>query len=221
MKDLKGIKGKYYIASLIEQGEHEHQDFKFSVSDSHKIAHSLSAFANNDGGRLLIGVKDNGVVAGVRNEEDIYVVEQAAEMHCVPPQEIRVTAFKVEGGLTVMRVEIDRSPSRPVMVREADGSMKAYFRVKDENICITPLMIRAWKESSNTDGVLVSVTPAGYRLLDMASSPKGVSVEEFMIDSHISKSMAEDLVVSLHSMGLLDFIYHDGLGFRLSASPTN
>ena len=30
MKDLKGIKGKYYIAKLIEEGEHEHQDFKFA-----------------------------------------------------------------------------------------------------------------------------------------------------------------------------------------------
>ncbi len=220
MKDLKGIKGKYYIASLIEEGEHEHQDFKFSVSDSHKIAHSLSAFANNDGGRLLIGVKDNGVVAGVRNEEDIYVVEQAAEMHCIPPQEIRVTAFKVEGGLTVMRVEIGRSPRRPVMVKEADGSLKAYFRVKDENICITPLMIRAWREASEADGVLVNINPAGHRLLDMASAPAGVALEEFMIDSHVSRSAAEDLVVSLYSMGLLDFIYHEGSGFRLSTIHT-
>lgn len=79
MKDLKGIKGKYYIARLIEEGEHEHQDFKFAISDARKIARSISAFANNSGGRLLVGVKDNGVVAGVRNEEDIFVVEQAAK----------------------------------------------------------------------------------------------------------------------------------------------
>ncbi|WP_301747923.1 helix-turn-helix domain-containing protein [uncultured Duncaniella sp.] len=68
MKDIRGIKGKFYIASLIEEGEYEHQDFKFAVSDARKIARSLSAFANNDGGRLLIGVKDNGAIAGVRNE---------------------------------------------------------------------------------------------------------------------------------------------------------
>ena len=44
MKDLKGIKGKYYIARLIEEGEHEHQDFKFAISDARKIARSISAF---------------------------------------------------------------------------------------------------------------------------------------------------------------------------------
>lgn len=107
MKDLKGIKGKYYIARLIEEGEHEHQDFKFAISDARKIARSISAFANRDGGRLLVGVKDNGVVAGVRNEEDIFVIEQAAEMYCRPPQEIRVTAFKAEEEKTVLRIEID------------------------------------------------------------------------------------------------------------------
>ena len=60
MKDLKAIKGKYFIHRLIQEGEHEHQDFKFQISDARKIARSISAFANNDGGRLLIGVREKG-----------------------------------------------------------------------------------------------------------------------------------------------------------------
>ena len=134
MKDLRSIKGKYYIQRLIEEGEHEHQDFKFAVNDARKIARSLSAFANNDGGRLLIGVKDNGNIAGIRNEEDIYVIEQAADMYCSPPQPLQVDVFTTEGGLKVVRVEIARAPRRPVMVREEKGVLKAYYRVKDENI---------------------------------------------------------------------------------------
>ena len=175
MKDIRGIKGKYYIASLIEEGEHEHQDFKFAVSDARKIARSLSAFANNDGGRLLIGVKDNGVIAGVRNEEDIYVVEQAAGMYCVPPQEIHVTAFKTEGGLTVMRVEIDRAPVRPVHVKEQGGELKAYYRVRDENIVAPQLMVKAWITASSDNGTIVEITPAGRKLLEMASADEGVT----------------------------------------------
>ena len=30
MKDLKAIKGTFYIHNLISEGEHEHQDFKFA-----------------------------------------------------------------------------------------------------------------------------------------------------------------------------------------------
>ena len=56
-----------YIHRLISEGEHVHQDFKFEISDARKIAKSISAFANTEGGRLLVGVKDNGKIAGVRS----------------------------------------------------------------------------------------------------------------------------------------------------------
>lgn len=57
IKNFRAIHDKEYILELIEEGEHEMQDFKFSISDSRKIARSISAFANHSGGRLLVGVK--------------------------------------------------------------------------------------------------------------------------------------------------------------------
>lgn len=215
MKDLKGIKGKFYIASLIEEGEHEHQDFKFAISDARKIARSLSAFANNDGGRLLIGVKDNGAIAGVRNEEDIYLVEQAAEMYCVPPQQLRVTAFKTEGGHTVVRVEIDRASTRPVLVKEAEGHLRAYYRVRDENIAAPPLLVKAWQRAAEqSSGSMLGIDSHGQLLLRMASDDNGVTLEDFMVEAHISRAMAEELAISLYSMGVIDFRY-DGSRFTI------
>ena len=67
-----------YIHALIAEGEHQQQDFKFEISDARKIAKTLSAFSNTDGGRLLIGVKDNGKIAGVRSDEEQYMIEAAA-----------------------------------------------------------------------------------------------------------------------------------------------
>ena len=96
-KDLKAIRGKFYIQRLIAEGEHEQQDFKFQISDAHKIAHSISAFANNAGGRLLVGVKDNGSIAGLRSEEDLYMLEAAAQLYCRPAVELEMTAFACEG----------------------------------------------------------------------------------------------------------------------------
>ena len=78
------ITEKDYIHRLIAEGEHIHQDFKFAISDARKIARSLSAFANTEGGRLLVGVKDNGSIAGVRSEEEIYMIDAAATMYCRP-----------------------------------------------------------------------------------------------------------------------------------------
>lgn len=216
MKDLKGVRGKYYISRLIEEGEHEHQDFKFAISDARKIARSISAFANNDGGRLLIGVKDNGAVAGVRNEEDIFVVEQAAEMYCSPQQKIEVKAFRAEGDKTVFRIDIAKALRRPVMVKESGGIMKAYYRVKDENIVAPELMLRAWKAATDrSDGVMINLSQVERHLLALIEE-SDVSVEELMIAAHISRSYVEELVVNLHAMKLLDFVY-DGHSFRLHA----
>ncbi len=214
MKDLRGIKGKYYIASLIEEGEHEHQDFKFAISDARKIARSISAFANNDGGRLLVGVKDNGVIAGVRNEEDIYVIEQAAQMYCRPAQDVHVTAFRTDGDKIVLRIEIDRASRRPVVVLESDGSRRAYYRVRDENILAPELMVRAWIASADSgEGMLLSLSSAEQCLIDMLDEGP-VAVEDYMKSARISRATAEDTVVRLHSMRLLDFHY-DGKSFRI------
>lgn len=217
MKDIKAIKGKFYIQRLIEEGEHEHQDFKFAISDARKIARSISAFANNDGGRLLIGVKDNGNIAGVRNEEDIYMIEQAAQMYCRPPQNVDITAFKTEGSAIVLRATIAKAQSRPVKCQEPDGSWKAYYRVKDENILAPSIMIRVWQQQKNSRGQLISLSPAESHLLQMIERNKAISIDDYAHSARISLVMAQDIAVKLAAMGIITFQYN-GSQFLLTHS---
>lgn len=208
MKDIKAIKGKYYIQRLIEEGEHEHQDFKFAISDARKIARSISAFANNDGGRLLIGVKDNGNIAGVRSEEDIYMIEQAAEMYCRPAQEVKMTAFSTEGGAIVLRAEIAKAVNRPVKCQETDGSWRAYYRVNDENILAPSLMVRAWQREKSQSGEMLMLSDAESALLRALESREGIAIDEFAHVAHVSMSTAESIVVRLCAMGIVTFVYN-------------
>ena len=85
---------KRYIRSLINEGEHQQQDFKYRVSDAMKLAKSVSAFANTDGGRLLIGVRDDGHMSGVRDEEEIYMMHQAAYRYCRPQASINCSPIR-------------------------------------------------------------------------------------------------------------------------------
>jgi predicted HTH transcriptional regulator len=205
MKDLRATRGRYVIQELIEQGEHEHQDFKFSISDARKIARSVSAFANNDGGWLLIGVKDNGTVAGVRNEEDIYVVEQAAQMCCTPPQDVKFDAFKVDGGLIVIRATVAKAAKRPVQVIEADGRRRAYYRVADENIAAHPLMVRAWQMQHNSVFTLSDAETALLSALSASTEPLSTSRLPLLL--HTSQRASDDIVVRLAAMHIIEFVY--------------
>ena len=218
MKDITPQKGRYYIEDLVSQGEHEQQDFKFMISDARKIARSISAFANRGGGRLLIGVKDNGTLAGVRNEEDIYVVEQAAASYCRPAQQVEFTAFNVGGGTLVIRASIAAAASRPVFAQDTDRRWKAYYRVADENIVAHPLMVKAWqrREAAAAEATLFTLSSVESSLLQyLDSSPEPVTPRDIALTLHITAEAADELVVRLASMGIIEFVYSGKSEFRI------
>ncbi len=216
LKDIKAIRGKFYIQKLISEGEHEQQDFKFQISDVHKIAHSISAFANNSGGRLLVGVKDNGTIAGLRSEEDLYMLEAAAQIYCRPAVQLEMTTFACEGGAIVLRAVIPQAENRPVQCRESDGRWQAYYRVADENIVAHPLMVRAWKRrAADTDGSLLSLSPDESAILRyISAADPGATPEDAARAARLSLRTTEDLIVRLAAMNLIGF-RHIPSGFIL------
>lgn len=207
MKDLQAIRGARLLQQWIAEGEHQKQDFKYAISDARKIARSISAFANREGGRLLIGVKDNGVVAGVRNEEDIYVVEQAAERYCRPAQQIAFHAYRIDN-LHVIVAEISAAGQLPVYAIEPDGSPRAYYRVDDQNIAAHPLMVRAWERRYSGRSNAYSMTGPHTAVLDYIAAHGAVDdVRRIALDLHISVAAAEDTIVHLAAMNLVEFAY--------------
>ena len=67
-----------YIHKLIAEGEHQHLDFKFEIADARKIARIFRHSQMPQGGTLLIGVNDDGTIAGIRTDEERFMAEIAA-----------------------------------------------------------------------------------------------------------------------------------------------
>ena len=155
---------KHYLQSLIKEGEHQQQDFKYRVSDAMKLAKSVSAFANTDGGRLLIGVRDDGHMSGVRSEEEIYMMHQAAYRYCRPEASIKFDTYHIEGR-TIVVATIPPSDKRPICVVQEDGKPRAYIRIADENIAASPVHIAIWRESQNPQGAMMTYTETVRNLL--------------------------------------------------------
>lgn len=220
MKDLKASRGRYFIENAIAQGEHERQDFKYAVNDARKIARSLSAFANHSGGRLLIGVKDNGVVAGVRNDEDVYVVEAAAQIYCVPPQEVTFTAYRDAEGSVVIVAEVARAPQRPVRVKEEGDALRAYYRVADENIAASGLMVRAWTASDGGRPVEFDAAAEGRVLDALRVGGLPMSVKDLCGVCRMSQRSVERAVVRLYAMRLAEFVHTRG-GFMVTCTDVS
>ena len=156
---------KHYLLSLIREGEHGQQDFKYRVSDACKLARSVSAFANTDGGRLLIGVRDDGHLSGVRSQEEIFMMHQAAYKYCRPEPSISFDTYHVDGR-TIVVCTVPPSPKRPVCAIDEKGRLRAYIRIADENILASPVHIALWRDAQRPRGAMMTYDADVRRLLD-------------------------------------------------------
>ena len=187
---------------MIEEGEHLHQDFKFAITDSKKIARSLSAFANTDGGSLLIGVKDNGNIVGVSSDEEYYMIEAAATMYCKPAVPFRTVQWK-DSGKVVLEIVVEKSELRPHKAPDKDNRYKAYIRVNDNNIVANGVLQKVWKRRKVSHGTLITLNKAEKTILEYLNNNPKITFSQFRRIAHIPPYRAEKILVSFVSMEIL------------------
>lgn len=185
-----------YIKDLIAGGENQRLDFKYCVSDSRKIARTLSAFANTEGGRLLIGVRDNGSIAGIRSDEEIYMVDTAAQLFCRPEVDYSIKQHTV-AGKTVLEVEVSRGSRRPYQAMNEDGRWISYFRHLDQNLAANSVLLQIWKKEKKVSGVLVKFSKAENTLMDYLQKNGSITLSKFRKISGISAFRAEAILANL------------------------
>ena len=199
------MKKKHPIELLIEEGEHQQLDFKFEVSDSKKIARTLSAFANTDGGRLLIGVKDNGNISGIRSEEEYYMIEAASKMYTRPEVPVEATRWEVNGK-TVLEVYIAPSPDRPHTAPDKDDKYKAYIRVADENILANEVLLLAWQKKRQANGTLLKISKPVERLFAYLEEHPFIHINQFCRLAHIHYYTAKNIISDLLAIDALQYV---------------
>ena len=195
---------------MLNEGEHQQQDFKFRVDDARKIARTLVAFANTDGGRLLIGVKDNGKVVGVNAEEDFYVAEAAARVHSKPEIIFQTRLWDYEGK-TVIEFYVPPSNCRPHMAMDEDGKWQAYIRQNDRNILAQSVILKVWKLGFQRKPETWQYSQAEQLLFRYLKENSSISLSKFQKIGRIRRDRAENSLARLVSWGILEMQHHDGV----------
>lgn len=192
------------LVDKISEGEHQQQDFKFCITSSKKIAKSLVAFANSDGGRLLIGVKDNGVVAGVVSDEELYMIEAAAKIYSRPQIEFEVEQHHYKGKY-VLEVIVSASSSKPHFAKEDDGRWMAYIRYKDENLLASATLVKIWKRERSKQPVFISYNKNYQLLLEHVEQNEIVSIKSFSRYAKLAYREAENIIIQMVLLNILTF----------------
>jgi len=92
---------------LLREGEGSMLEYKESLSSS--LVRELVAFANTVGGKILLGVRDDGTVIGVGDSNALRARIQDIARNCDPPVEVRIERV---GKMIVVHVR--ESDSKPV-----------------------------------------------------------------------------------------------------------
>lgn len=192
----------------IKEGEHEHQDFKYAITDSKKIAKSLSAFANTDGGSLLIGVKDNGKIAGANADEEYYMIESAATLYCSPKVEFQAILWEVDGK-QVLEIEIPKGANPPYKAKDASGKFLTYVRVKDENILADRVIVKWMENLKNQKDTIINYSRPQQFVMEYIEENGRISVDEVGKFLQINKFESENVLIELASAGIIEPDFSD------------
>lgn len=188
---------------MIFEGEGVSLDFKKTITSCEKIARTMVAFANNKGGKLLIGVYDDGTIKGVKSEdEERYMITKAATEFTSPPLSPVFEEVYVDDKL-VLVVDIAESAEKPHYALAEDGKWWVYVRVKDKSVLASKVVVDVLKRSAEKEGVLIEYSTKEKALLEYLDKAARITIKECCDLLKIGRRRAQRLLVDLILSGII------------------
>lgn len=133
------------LRQLVRQGEGQQLEFKLKSNHPDKIMKEVVAFANTDGGKLLIGVADDKELVGLKYpDEDEYIISKSIEKFIFPEVNYNLEKIRLDNEKEILVYDILASENKPhcldlkgipderkIFVRSADKSIQASKEVKE------------------------------------------------------------------------------------------
>ncbi len=206
------MKMLHKITRLIASGESETLDFKQTISDASKIARTLVAFANHKGGTLLIGVRDNGSISGIRSEDEKYMLELAATFYCSPPIKISYTEHEIDHK-TVIEAKVLPGTEKPYYAKSDDGKWWVYHRVNDQSLQASAVMFQVLKKQNRSASELSSYSFLESEILKTLSLSHDLTLHDLMENLKIKKNRVIYSLAKLIHFDLVDVHYRQKLEY--------
>ncbi len=109
------------LAERIATWEDLNTEFKQWPVHRDKLAAALVAFANADGGELIVGVDDRGQIVGVDDTDAVTrAVDNTAFNNCIPPITVKQQVLPTAGGRSVVVVSVPRGEMRPYCTQKGN-----------------------------------------------------------------------------------------------------
>ena len=118
---------EYELLTLIAQGEGNSLEFKSSGVNQETLAKAIVAFANLRGGRILLGVDDDGSVSGWNKPKE-WVMDTVVAEYVTPRVDVGYKELTTDGA-RVGVVSVPQGAVKPYAVRRHSGGAQFYIRM--------------------------------------------------------------------------------------------
>jgi predicted HTH transcriptional regulator len=213
------------LRELVRQGEGKQLEFKLKTNHPEKIVREIVAFANSDGGKLLVGIGDDRSIKGLKySDEDEYILTRAIQKYCFPEIEYTIERIAVTDEREVLVFNIPPSKGKPhYVLQEAEASTyskyvafttpkkwvsspvksqslpvkKAYIRIADKSVQASWEMREILRRSRDERNIQFRYGDKERKLMQHLDQHKSITVEMFATTANIPRKIASKTLVLL------------------------
>jgi predicted HTH transcriptional regulator len=195
------------LKELVRQGEGKHLEFKLKSNHPERIVREVVAFANSDGGKLLIGVSDDRIIKGLKYaDEDEYILVRAIEKYCSVGIEYSIDRVQIAGDCAVLVFTIPPSDSRPHYVlmetidpknQESKLVRRTYVRVADKCVQASWEMREILRRGRQRRDVQFIYGEKERKLIHHLNENASITLNDFAAIAHIARKTASQTLILL------------------------
>lgn len=186
----------FEIKKLVREGEGQHLEFKRKAAHPEKIVREFIAFANTQGGTLLIGVDDDGSVPGVKYpDEEIHVIAQALQRYCKPALVYQESVLDISENRFVVRYDV--SPSEKLHYLTVDKERETFVRVQDKSIKASVEMQEIIRRSKKKRDMHFTFGEAEKNLMGFLENNPNITLSQYMKFAGLNRFKASRKLILL------------------------
>jgi hypothetical protein len=200
------------LKKLVAQGEGIKIEFKRKTTYPDKIVKEVVAFANTQGGKLIIGVDDNGTIAGLKHAlEDEFVMKEAIAKYCKPTIQYEMSKVLISPNRFVLVFHIAPSEAKPVfqIYDFKTGLGRAYVRVADKSIQASREMRNILKGMSKGKDTYLQYRENEQKLMRYLGENPKIDLPTYVKIADIPSKLASEVLVRMTLAGVIKIIPND------------
>ncbi|MCC5928831.1 MAG: ATP-binding protein [Cyclobacteriaceae bacterium] len=194
------------LRELVSMGEGQLVEFKRKAAFPEKIVREIIAFANSQGGSLIVGVDDDGSIPGVKHvDEEKFILDKAIADYCRPPIKFRHHILRLSEKRSVLVYEIFESKRKPHYLLPKPNARygRAYVRINDKSVKASNEWVYIFKLAHKNKGFTLMYGDHERVLMQYLGSNGYITLNKYIEISGLTRPEASRVITSMVLGGVL------------------